>query len=410
MLYTSLAATICSVDDGLTGSVTAAELSAADSSDAHISSARSFLETVYLDPYGEKSRYARPPTPLVQLGSDSSDTVRQPPIHVPKFHSLSSTPEEDEGSGNEAAAPAPPISTIRLVAPLKPTGPPELERPSSAPRILPTTKPWKPNSSSPRKQTSNNWRPIRSKESGHHILRRTPLMRPSFLPNVPDVSNLTLSDIKGDQHVILISMWEIYNDRIYDLLSSIAESISSSSSSNKPQKQAQRRPVAFKCTEKSTDRKVVAGLKKIVCGSYDEALMVLEAGLNERKVSCTESNHASSRSHGFFCVEVKRKVGGGRRGDDVSWIGNSLTIVDLAGEWYHIDSLSIYGYVDQNTGSERARNAKTTGATLAEAGKINESLMYLGQCMQMQSTLRGDKKVKKDLKIPCVLRFRKAPP
>ena len=29
--------------------------------------------------------------------------------------------------------------------------------------------------------------------------------------------------------------------------------------------------------------------------------------------------------------------------------------------------------------------AKTTGSTLAEAGKINESLMYLGQCMQLQS-------------------------
>ena len=43
-----------------------------------------------------------------------------------------------------------------------------------------------------------------------------------------------------------------------------------------------------------------------------------------------------------------------------------MTIVDLAG-------------------SERARTAKTAGATLAEAGKINESLMYLGQCMQMQS-------------------------
>jgi hypothetical protein len=36
-------------------------------------------------------------------------------------------------------------------------------------------------------------------------------------------------------------------------------------------------------------------------------------------------------------------------------------------------------------GSERARNANTAGATLAEAGKINESLMYLGQCLQMQS-------------------------
>jgi hypothetical protein len=44
-------------------------------------------------------------------------------------------------------------------------------------------------------------------------------------------------------------------------------------------------------------------------------------------------------------------------------------------------------------GSERARNAKTAGATLAEAGKINESLMYLGQCMQMQSDHQEGSKV-----------------
>ena len=43
-----------------------------------------------------------------------------------------------------------------------------------------------------------------------------------------------------------------------------------------------------------------------------------------------------------------------------------------------------------STGSERARNAKTAGATLAEAGKINESLMYLGQCLQMQSDQSHD--------------------
>jgi hypothetical protein len=46
-----------------------------------------------------------------------------------------------------------------------------------------------------------------------------------------------------------------------------------------------------------------------------------------------------------------------------------------------------------NPGSERARNAKTAGATLAEAGKINESLMYLGQCLQMQSDCHDGAKV-----------------
>ena len=49
------------------------------------------------------------------------------------------------------------------------------------------------------------------------------------------------------------------------------------------------------------------------------------------------------------------------------------------------------------TGSERARNAKTAGATLAEAGKINESLMYLGQCLQMQSDCHDGAKVRMPL-------------
>ncbi|EHK99232.1 putative Kinesin-like motor protein C15D4.01c [Glarea lozoyensis 74030] len=96
-----------------------------------------------------------------------------------------------------------------------------------------------------------------------------------------------------------------------------------------------------------------------------EALMVLEAGLHERRVAGTGSNSVSSRSHGFFCVEVKKRRRNRMPGP---WGGSALTVVDLAG-------------------SERARDAKTAGATLQEAGKINESLMYLGQCLQMQSDI-----------------------
>lgn len=149
-------------------------------------------------------------------------------------------------------------------------------------------------------------------------------------------------------------MYEVYNDRIFDLLTGTA---TSSKLGNQ-----KRRALLFKSTENSPDRKVVAGLRKVVCSSLEEALMVLETGLLERRVAGTGSNAVSSRSHGFFCVEVKKR----RRVSRGSWSTSALTIVDLAG-------------------SERARNAKTAGATLAEAGKINESLMYLGQCMQMQS-------------------------
>lgn len=97
--------------------------------------------------------------------------------------------------------------------------------------------------------------------------------------------------------------------------------------------------------------------------------MVLETGLVERRVAGTGSNSVSSRSHGFFCIEVKQKDRHAYY--ETTWNGGTLSIVDLAG-------------------SERARNAKTTGSTLAEAGKINESLMYLGQCLQVQSDCQHD--------------------
>ncbi|MCJ1250956.1 hypothetical protein MMC30_008185 [Trapelia coarctata] len=182
--------------------------------------------------------------------------------------------------------------------------------------------------------------------------RRHLPQRPSALPQIPDVSNYVVQPTPNTDYAILVSMYEVYNDRIFDLLTH-----------PRNQKDFRRRPLLFKSTEGSPDRKIVAGLRKIVCSSYEEALMVLETGLTERRVAGTGSNSVSSRSHGFFCVEVKKRARGAMSS---AWNGAQLTIVDLAG-------------------SERARNAKTAGATLAEAGKINESLMYLGQCLQMQS-------------------------
>ncbi|PHH65086.1 hypothetical protein CDD81_3484 [Ophiocordyceps australis] len=184
--------------------------------------------------------------------------------------------------------------------------------------------------------------------------RRT-LQQLSALPQLPDVSNISCPRDESAEYVVLVSMYEVHNDRIYDLLIPSSKSAAS--------KDSRRRPLLFKSTELSPDRKVVAGLRKVVCTSFNEAIMVVEAGLVERRVAGTGSNSVSSRSHGFFCFEVKKRTRSRRPGP---WGGSKLTIVDLAG-------------------SERAREAKTQGATLAEAGKINESLMYLGQCLQTQS-------------------------
>lgn len=195
------------------------------------------------------------------------------------------------------------------------------------------------------------------------------LHRPSAFPQQPDVSALSMSCDPSAEYAVLVSMYEVYNDRIFDLLTPAVKSATT--------KEYRRRPLLFKSTEASPDRKVVAGLRKVICGTLHQALMVLDAGLHERRVTGTGSNSVSSRSHGFFCVEIKKRTKGPssrRHGAEAPWSGSALTVVDLAG-------------------SERARDAKTAGATLAEAGKINESLMYLGQCLQMQSDAASKDKV-----------------
>ncbi|RDK43860.1 kinesin family protein [Aspergillus phoenicis ATCC 13157] len=204
--------------------------------------------------------------------------------------------------------------------------------------------------------------------------RRNMPQRPNGLLRSPDVSHLTMELNPNSEYVVLVSMYEVYNDRIFDLLSPaiVPGQGSTMSRQGGNSQKDRRRALFFKPTEGSPDRKVVAGLRKIACSTYEEALSVLEVGLTERKVTGTGANSVSSRSHGFFCLEVKRRMRNKRTGEE-TWIGNTLTVADLAG-------------------SERARTAKTAGSTLAEAGKINESLMYLGQCLQMQSDIQDGNK------------------
>ena len=150
-----------------------------------------------------------------------------------------------------------------------------------------------------------------------HVARRKMPQRPSALPQFPSVDDLVTTVETNVEYTIVISMFEVYNDRIFDLLVLPNN-----------QKDLRRRALLFKPTEASPDRKVVAGLRKIVCGSYEEAMMVLETGLTERRIAGTGSNSVSSRSHGFFCLEVKKRPRGGMAN---SWTGANLTIVDLAG-------------------------------------------------------------------------------
>ncbi|KAF3352667.1 hypothetical protein VdG1_08833 [Verticillium dahliae VDG1] len=303
-------------------------LQLSDPSDAVIVSAPTFLETVYADFAGPSRAGSRAPTPML---------VGTPPDFF-------ATP-----------------------------------RPPTAPRHFPSGPGPQTNTLSPQKHYMTLTTASKTKKNltkspikGEYPAQQTPrrhLQRPSAVPQIPDVSSVNVSSDPNAEYAVVLSMYEVYNDKIYDLLTPPIRSNAT--------KEYRRRPLLFKSTEQSADRKVVAGLKKIVCKSLREAILVLEAGLHERQVAGTGSNSVSSRSHGFFCVEVRKRTRGQRSS---TWTGSTLTVVDLAG-------------------SERARDAKTQGSTLAEAGKINESLMYLGQCLQAQSGLGNTSK-------PSVMPFR----
>lgn len=144
---------------------------------------------------------------------------------------------------------------------------------------------------------------------------------------------------------IYISMAEIYNDKVFDLFEEVGVG-------------KRRTPLAVN-TDPLTRKTYLGGITKIFVSSAQEAYRLLEKGQKLRSCHSTGSNSTSSRSHAFTSFELKRKK------DENSLASAQITIVDLAG-------------------SERNKLAKTAGNRLQESCAINQSLMLLGQCLQMQ--------------------------
>ncbi|RMY95187.1 hypothetical protein D0861_00868 [Hortaea werneckii] len=339
----------------------------ADVSEGHLLTASNFLDSIY---YGGDVSYSRAATPGM-VREDASQLYTPPlpgafPSSVDESMCRSSTTVTPT---HPPTTPSPTRGRVfnRLYPSLSKFTPSKVPRPSSISPSKSTVKPVSRIAHITRSIARLANLPS-SQETSFMSMPAGPrrnIPRVSNLANHPPVDDIEIAIDRDAEYAVVVSMYEVHNDRIYDLLAS-----SSSSAGNKQQQQqqqAKRRALLFKSTEKSPDRKVVAGLKKVVCSTLEEALLVLETGLTERRVAGTGSNAVSSRSHGFFNIEIKKRARS-TRGIPVSgpWTSSTLTIVDLAG-------------------SERARAAKTAGATLAEAGKINESLMYLGQCMQLQA-------------------------
>ncbi|KAI6243778.1 Kinesin-like protein [Aphelenchoides fujianensis] len=161
-----------------------------------------------------------------------------------------------------------------------------------------------------------------------------------------------------------ISYMEIYNERIYDLLTL-------------DPRNATKRPL--KVREHAVLGPMVEGLTELAVSSFEQIHEVLNEGNKARTVASTNMNAESSRSHAVFTLAAsppgKRRKTRRSRARKVS----KISLVDLAG-------------------SERAQKSGAMGKRLEEGGNINKSLTSLGMVISALAERSGNGK--KDKFIP----------
>ncbi|CAG5986585.1 unnamed protein product [Menidia menidia] len=147
----------------------------------------------------------------------------------------------------------------------------------------------------------------------------------------------------GTEFSVKVSLLEIYNEELFDLLS--------------PAEDVSERLQLFD-DPRNKRGVVVKGLEEVTVHNKDEVYQILERGAAKRRTASTLMNAYSSRSHSVFSVTIHMKEIT-LDGEELVKIGK-LNLVDLAGS----ENIGRSGAVDK-----RAR----------EAGSINQSLLTLGR-------------------------------
>uniref|UniRef100_A0A8C9TG19 Kinesin-like protein n=1 Tax=Scleropages formosus TaxID=113540 RepID=A0A8C9TG19_SCLFO len=138
----------------------------------------------------------------------------------------------------------------------------------------------------------------------------------------------------GKTHTMEVSYFEIYLDKIRDLLDVSKTNLAVHEDKN-------RVPYVKGCTERFVS-------------SPEEVMDVIDEGKANRHVAVTNMNEHSSRSHSIFLINIKQE--------------NVETEKKLSGKLYLVDL----------AGSEKVSKTGAEGAVLDEAKNINKSLSALG--------------------------------
>lgn len=157
---------------------------------------------------------------------------------------------------------------------------------------------------------------------------------------------------KGNLFTIKISYLEIYNEQVFDLLSS------------KPNIES------IMIVEDPTKGVLVPDLSEIIVNDTSEVMGYIAKGNTRRTKGSNNQNQFSSRSHAILSVHIEQC---GKNLDNCDILISKMLIADLAGS--------------ERVGKEKRRRE--------EGGNINKSLLALGNCINILSD-----KTKKNSFVP----------
>ncbi|CAD6188362.1 unnamed protein product [Caenorhabditis auriculariae] len=177
---------------------------------------------------------------------------------------------------------------------------------------------------------------------------------------------------KNSQFEVFISMFEIYCEKVRDLLS------------DKPPPKG-----GLKVREHPKTGFYVESLSSVPVSSYAEIEAKIDEGTKSRTIAATNMNATSSRAHTIVKIIFHQKIG--KSGGGTTTKKSEINLVDLAG-------------------SERQSAAGTEGDRLKEGIVINQSLSTLGRVIKALHEAQGAKNGKKpqipyrDSVLTCLLK------
>lgn len=176
-------------------------------------------------------------------------------------------------------------------------------------------------------------------------------------------ANALLEGIREDKY-IMMSFVELYNGRLFDLLTEVPQGKKAGGNANRGDEESTPSRQEIRLLEDATGEVQILGMTWAPVQTVAEVEAKLAAGSKTRATDQNMQNDHSSRSHAILCLQIHEKGTAKKCG--------KVTMVDLAGNER-----------GQDTGYNASQRVKE------EARQINASLLALKECLRSLANAKG---------------------